>query len=120
MRSGIINVDIEVNPFPMTSIENVRIELNGNQIWSSDRAPNPGELSIDTKTLDGSLSFQDLTVRATDDHGMEARNTTVFRVDPNNQGCNLAINSISVQDVTCEDQGSATISISGANGSVFL
>lgn len=78
---GIIPLDIKVNMYDTLSLKSVVIELNGETIYSGTKAPAPGEVTINTASLNASLPFQELTVTATDSRNVSGTHTTVFRTE---------------------------------------
>lgn len=79
--SGTIPLDIRINLLESLTLKSVLVELNGNTIYSGDKAPAAGEVMINTQTLDPSLPFQELTVTATDTRDVVGKHTTVFRME---------------------------------------
>lgn len=79
--SGDIAVDFKVNLLNTLELKSVLVELNGTTIYSGDKVPTAGEVTINTLTLDPALPFYELTVTATDTRNVVGKHTTVFRVE---------------------------------------
>ena len=80
LLAGEIPLDFKVNMLDTLTLKRVIVELNGDTIYSGVKAPTPGEVKINTSTLDPSLPFQALTVKATDSRNVTGEHTTVFRI----------------------------------------
>lgn len=80
LLTGEIPLDVKVNMLDTLTLKKVIVELNGDTIYSGVKAPTPGEVKINTSTLDPSLPFQALTVKATDSRNVTGEHTTVFRI----------------------------------------
>jgi hypothetical protein len=81
LLGGNLALDIKINMLDTLTLRNVLILLNGNTIYEKPKAPAAGEVIINTSTLDPSLPFQELTVKATDSRNVTGEHTTVFRVE---------------------------------------
>ncbi|HRI61847.1 MAG TPA: right-handed parallel beta-helix repeat-containing protein [Saprospiraceae bacterium] len=81
LLGGNLALDIKINLLDTLSLRNVLITLNGDTIYEKPKAPAQGEVMINTSTLDPSLPFQALTVKATDSRNVTGEHTTVFRVE---------------------------------------
>ncbi len=80
LLGGNIALDIKVNVLNTLELKSVLVELNGKPIYLGTKAPAPGEVIIDTSTLDPSLPYQELTVTATDTRNVVGKHTTLFKV----------------------------------------
>lgn len=81
LLSGNLALNIKINMYDTLSLRKVLILLNGDTIYNKPQAPAAGEVTINTATLDPSLPFQDITVKATDSRNVTGEHSTVFRVE---------------------------------------
>ncbi|MCD6360581.1 MAG: right-handed parallel beta-helix repeat-containing protein [Armatimonadetes bacterium] len=68
--SGDLTLDFEVEMMPGLTLQNVTVELEGEQLYSGAAAPKPGEVVINTRGL--SNGVHSFTVTATDTRGVAA------------------------------------------------
>jgi hypothetical protein len=76
---GDVPVDIEVSVYGPLQLQSVVVHLDQEQIWSGQKGPHSGEITLDTRELTN--GEHKLTVTATDNRGVSSQHSAYLAVE---------------------------------------